>query len=61
MATSGSTNEAAMEANKDGYGQPQTTISDEDPNDKVVDERYAIAEVMLPSTVCESYPLSVFV
>ena len=60
-ATSGSTNEAATEANEDGHGQPQTTIPDEDPNDEVVDERNAITEVMLPSTVRESYPLSVFV
>jgi len=36
-------------------------IPDKDPGDKVVDERNAVAEVTLPSTVHKSYLLSVFI
>jgi len=59
-ATSGSANEAAIQANKDGHGQ-QRTIPDEDPDDEVVNERNGMAGVRLPSTVHKSYLLSVFI
>jgi hypothetical protein len=59
MATSGSANKAARDANKDDHGR-QRTLPDEDLNDKVVNNRNAMAEVKLPSSVCKSYLLSVF-
>jgi len=49
-----------MEVNEDDNGG-QIMIPDKDPGDKVVDERNAVAEVTLPSTVCRSYLLSVFI
>ena len=60
METSAPAKEAAMEVNEDDNGQ-QITIPDEDPGDEVVDERNAVAEVTLPSTVCKCYLLSVFI
>ena len=52
--------EGATEVNKDNDGG-QIMIPDKDPGDKVVDERNAVAEVTLPSTVYKSYLLSVFI
>ena len=58
-ATSGSANEATRDANKDDHGR-QRTLPDEDPNDEAVNERNAMAEVKLPSSVRTSYLLSIF-
>jgi hypothetical protein len=60
MATSGSANKAARNTNEDDHGQ-QRTLPDEDPNDEAVNNRNAMAEVKLPSSVCKSYLLSVFI
>ena len=54
MTTSSLVNEAATEANKDDHGRQRTT-ADEDLDDKVVNERNALAEVTLPSTARKSY------
>lgn len=59
-ATSGSANKATRDANEDDHGQ-QKTLPDEDPNDEAVNERNAMAEVKLPSTVRKSYLLSIFI
>jgi len=60
METSASAKEGATEVNEDDDGG-QITIPDEDPGDEVVNERNAVAEVTLPSTICRSYLLSVFI
>ena len=60
METSASAKEAATEVNEDDDGR-QITIPDEDPADEVVDERNAVSEVTLPSTVYKSYLISVFI
>ena len=60
METSAPAKEAATEVNKDDDGQ-QVTIPDEDPGGEVVDERNAVAEVTLPSTVRKCYLLSIFI
>jgi len=61
VAASGLANEAvAIEANKDCNGQ-QSIILDEDSVNKAVNERSAIAEVTLPSTIYKSYLLSVLI
>jgi hypothetical protein len=60
ITTSSSVNEAAIEANKNDCRRQRTT-ADEDLDDKVVDERNALAEVTLPSTTCKSYLISVFI
>lgn len=33
---------------------PPTSMADEDPNEEIVNDRDVLAEVTLPSTVCES-------
>jgi len=60
METSAPAKEAATEVNEDDDGQ-QITIPDKDTGDKVVDERNAVVEVTLPSTVRKCYLLSVFI
>jgi hypothetical protein len=60
MTTSSSVNEAATEANKDDHGWQRMT-ADEDLDDKVVDERNALAEVTLPSTAHKLYLISIFI
>ena len=60
METSASAKEAATEVNEDDDGR-QITIQDEGPADEVVNERSAVSEVTLPSTIRKSYLLSVFV
>jgi len=60
METSALAKEGATEVNKDDDGG-QIMIPDEDPGDEVVDQRNAVAEVTLPSTICRSYLLSVFI
>ena len=57
---SNSVHEAVTEANKDDHGRQRTT-ADEDLDDKVVNERNALAEVTLPSTIRKCYLLSVFI
>ena len=60
METSASAKEVAIEVNEDDDGG-QITIPDKDPADEVVDKRNAVSEVTLPSTICRSYLLSVFI
>ena len=59
VMTPGPVNQVATEAIEDDHGR-QRTIPDDDLDDEAINERNTTAGVMLPSTICRSYLLSVF-